>query len=182
MKSLILLVAYAFASPSQWPTDTVTQANKIVREINQERKIYNLETINYDYNLQNDLELYKETYGNDWLSASASTVLKYATFDKYRYAGYKHLFNGITKFDIDDNIRFRANQRNCIDIKQCNITTFNGYSTCLKPRKENCENVLNYYPLFITKSLSRISCIDLKPKYACYGRIMNPISDNPLII
>lgn len=163
MKWLIILIVSCFAR------------DDILSLINTERKLYKLKPVEYNIELEDDLEMYDEVFGSKLINEG---ILEYATFDKYKKSGYKFLTRGIYKHSMRNNIKYRLNnQRHCIDPKKCSNKKFDDFKSCIKDDEDRCDHI--YYPMYLIKSLDSISCIDLKREdtYFCYGRTGKLVND-----
>lgn len=160
IKLLFFLIASALSNP-------------ITTLINKERAFQNLPPVTYNERLEEDLGLYHKVYGPELIDEH---TLEFATFDNYRKKGFIYLTRGSYKKSMENNIKYRLNERECFG--PCDGGHFNNYASCNNNPKR-CPHF--FYPFYITKSLSEIACFDISKenRYYCYGRVGLLLWDNP---
>lgn len=167
----------------------INQKN-VLNIINNDRIQYNLEPVTYNYDLQNELELYREVEGSAFFFEKSNSskevniiynnvsfknatqnlngqfILEYSTFEYFKNKGWKFMYRDSHENDISKIIKFRSNQKKCFNIKKCSNDSFSEHVSCLKnpPQVTNslpCSHAFYYYPMHILKSLKEISIVEI---------------------
>ena len=201
--SLLIIVNYVLgsANPDYWDPSIVKEAIPIVNLINFHRSDLDLWPIDYDYELQKELSLYKETYGSNWFSENSTVfdsivypvsrninntrndngvhVLKYGSFEYYVNYGYSFMFSLKNKkrtIERDLQIILR-NGKKCFKRNLCSKTSLYVNSvTCMN--SIYCDN---RYAKILKPSFSRIACVKDTIKTYCYMRSSPWIHEDPFI-
>lgn len=199
----VYLVGYSVLA--QLTTGDITQSLKVM---NTERRRFGLQAVNFNYTVQEELNTIPDNY---WFNTSLNQTHEFYLGDEKRVRPYnlyfhnstepfKYLFHDTVKTTMSSIFSHRVKQRKCFKLKKCSKDSFNMYYTCGGKKQDvrdstKCSWFFHYYPRFLLKSLTQISCVlppiegpnvpnhlrgIQKKVFICFGNHKDPTSDNPL--
>lgn len=186
----------------------LVEQKSIIRSINRERSAHKMDPIAYNYTLESQLKAIKPsdyflnnskitfnlTCGNYTLLRRRWIAFYNMTFDNNRY-----FIHDTTEESVLKIIKYRLGQRDCFNFNKCK-EPYTRFVSCLKKcpiipapkRNAACNWAHEYYPKFLSKSLTSIACVLLdvqgpdvaewlvnvqKKTFICYGNHKDPVSD-----
>lgn len=188
MIALLLFVTSLLSSPIWVSPQDYESGQQIVESINNVRKEFLLEPIDFDYEMLHSLRgigVPKWFIENTTESINFPIIWRNKTIamrnnymngqfllDKptsplwqfYKDYGMQYLFHDTTSTDINSIIEFRVKQMGCFDWSKCLGNEYTRFVSCLKKIPEltafgSCSWAWYYLPMMLQKDLSRISCI-----------------------
>ena len=192
----ILMLAMVLASPKQ-----------VIKQINKDRREYDLPKIEYNWTLHDYLKKYKDQ--GEWMYADSNvSTVNFVYKNQTRYSningvhindGFKYFYRDTYKDSVLKIIKFRSNQKDCFDINLCSNETYNKYVSCMTKlqlvNSKKCSYANSYLPMHLIRSLKNIAILKLdykgrfvpeknkktqKKSFWIYGYYDVQLSDNPL--
>lgn len=192
-------------------TLTPKEIHAIVADINNARRntnprAANMRMVQWNDALYTELQKFVAENGPEWFWEyneqttyfNGFTLMSLQPFNT-EFPGFNLMFKDATQSKLKNAvlniIKFRINQKPCIEYSQCSTTEFTDYETCLNPNpppKKNCNWANQYYPLMTDATLENFACVPIaavapytKPpknmSFWCYGLYQSQTNDQPYI-